>query len=191
MKTLLRYALLVGVLFGIVPTVNAVNSTTFLTIPATGASGGLNQVTEVLSTANEMRCTAFVPSIGITNATEMAFYTVAGTASAVGVCIYDASGNPVATTGALTCGANTLCTKTGMTAFTLNAGFKYYLCWTSSDTTVTLAGAGAVPEDVVNVSVKNHGTGNAGSSGVCSGTMGTLSSTLGTTKVPFVFLSEE
>lgn len=116
--------------------------TTELYLPSGGehAYNSLTTATQSTSvTALEVQCFDFVPSVGITNATKMAFRT--GTTSSgsgnFGIGIYSADGSTQIAAGSQTFNNNNqLRTITGLSAFTLNAGTMYRLCW-CSDSTIT------------------------------------------------------
>lgn len=77
-----------------------------------------------------MRCVAWVPDVGITNATQIGWFVTGGLGGG-GLCsftIYDASGTTlIATTGASDCSATGV-NSSGVSAFSLTAGIKYQVC---------------------------------------------------------------
>jgi hypothetical protein len=81
-------------------------------------------------TPNELRCNAWVPTIGIDNATSISFRTSAG--GNCGVAIYNADGSSrITTTGAQACNGNMSITSS---AFDLAAGTLYQVCSCSDGT---------------------------------------------------------
>ena len=111
------------------------NSTTFIWLhdrPMNASTGNTNMVGHA-----NILCASFVPAIGITNATTMAWDIT----SAAGVpggakcsfSIYKDDGSlQIATSGGIACDTAGVKVATGITPFTLAAGQKYQLCGCAS-----------------------------------------------------------
>lgn len=173
-------------------------SASYTMIPDTGEEGIANpQRTEALLSTTEMRCGPFVASKGMTDAKSMAVWITEGAnPTTLGLCIYNADGSLVRKSGAMTCSplspGGALCAVQDLVAFSLVEGTKYFLCWTSNDTSLRMVSAGSIDLGMVNAFVTNQGIGAAPSSaGVCADTMGSLSQTFGSPQLPEVFISKE
>lgn len=125
--------------------VGPTDSATFLLIPT---SVVLATQTAALPVANAMHCVSFIPSYSIVDATKLgARITTFGTAAACAICVYNAAGTTLIASGSQACTAVGDWSATLLTAFSLSAGTKYNLCWSSNVTTpLWRGGYGSAPE---------------------------------------------
>ncbi len=102
-------------------------STTRLWFPGPPTGGGI----AALPGANVLRCAAWVPPEGITNATSITWYLTGGLGGG-GLCsvtIYNADGSAqIRTSGAQNCSTTGVVSAAGLSAFSLTAGTKVQLC---------------------------------------------------------------
>jgi hypothetical protein len=139
------------------------------------------QATESFNSANTLVCNDWVPMLGITSATKLA-WKVTGSSTTSGVAVYsNGGGTQLAVASATGTGIQS---ATGLTPFTLAPGGLYRTCWcaTSASTfaaaAVRLAGFPFNPIDLLFNTFGNHaGTAaNPCVAGVPPATTGTLTS---------------
>jgi hypothetical protein len=155
---------------------------TFSFIPNTGTNGRSSASLTVAQTANRVSCVSFVADTSLSGITKVAAISSNGGSSShhCGICIYKADGTQLLFDGggmSCTGSSSTVMTKTGVAAFSMQAGTKYIECWTTDDAAALWVGDRRFFAPVRNAfsTVEDGTAAGTGTSGSCpSAPLGTL-----------------